>query len=771
MNIRSKPRFSVLPMFAALVLAGLPIGANALSGAIFTTTDDGGIVNENVRYGSKLEVYLDGGPRMNAPASAAALPDGNYYFQVTDPSGKDLLSRDHISCREIKIENGVITEYPGAGGTNYVKQKGVWQAVSCTEYPTNGNKTMAVHEFNSDIDHGGDPLHAMVIQLYPYDDTPNNGGVYKAWITPVGDYDPINEFDDGGGMGAANQPNQEGYQAGNFHGFIPRFAKTDNFKVKEKKPQFGIIALRNYHDANLNCRLDLGEKFIWQWQYGIEDGLNVRNADNTNDESSGDPTTILLKEALGQLNDIWSLDHFRWTEDQDKNLNSQYFTTSGYVHDYQAFSSLNTGPEDPNLWDGDDANDFIQRFVMEMPCPDLFDDGLAPHTSNEFSDFIPAALGVEPLVSSDPQITITLSQVGFANIKVKKIFDTNNNGIQDGNEVGLANWPVRLKYAPSLLESNGGPVPDTISSTVNSDVYAEVVARFGLTADPILENGYANRMTDANGEMTFGVLLPNGYGDAPLTQYPSDYYQVEEATAQGWMATSSITIEFDVRSEASGPDGRQPPIMGNAYLDNSSDPLGDVVFTNICFNEASFGTKGYWHNKNGLGEMETAFVTSYINTLDPYDSETSYFGKGDEPFDGMFTNGTLVDPAYKNDKVTDGISAGAGTVKAEVSHFLIDSNGGGDPREQLAQQLLAFLFNIEYRLGGDAVLMMPGGGTMSTADIVSAAIAAWQGTDAAAQNHYKTLLDTFNNMKVADGNGVKYVPSNPSQCPALPVAY
>ncbi|MEJ2511268.1 MAG: hypothetical protein P8Y72_06680, partial [Anaerolineales bacterium] len=36
------------------------------TGAIFTTTPDGTIVNENVRYESKLEVYLDGGPGPNA---------------------------------------------------------------------------------------------------------------------------------------------------------------------------------------------------------------------------------------------------------------------------------------------------------------------------------------------------------------------------------------------------------------------------------------------------------------------------------------------------------------------------------------------------------------------------------------------------------------------------------------------------------------------------------------------------------------------------------
>ncbi|MCL1051001.1 hypothetical protein L2755_15395 [Shewanella abyssi] len=767
MKLPRKPRCSILAMFTALA-AGIPMVASALSGAIFTTTDDGGIVNENVRYTSKLEVYLDGGPKMNAPATAAALPDGNYYFQVTDPSGKDLLSRDHISCREIKIENGVITEYLGASGLNFVKKQGSWQAVSCTQYPTNGNKTMAVHEFNPDIDHGGDPLYAMVIQLYPYDDTPNKGGVYKAWITPVAAYDPVNDFSDSGGMGAANQPNQEGYQAGNFHGFIPRYAKTDNFKVKEKKPQFGIIAVRNYHDANLNCRLDLGEKFIWQWEYGIEDGLGVRNADSTNDESGGDPSTILLKEALGQLNDTWILDHFRWTEAKDKNLNSDYFTTSGYVHAYQPFTSLNSGPEDPNLWDGDDVNDYIARFTMIMPCPDLFDDGLSPQTANEFSSFIAADLGVVASTNSDPQITLTLGQVGFADIEVTKIFDTNGNGMQDQGEVGIANWPVRLTYAPSLLESNGGPIPDTISSVATPVLYQELVDRFGLTSDPLLVAGIANRVTDSDGKVTLQVLLPNGYGDAPLTQYPTDNYRIEEATAAGWMATSTVMVDFDVRSEASGSDGRLTPIMGNAYLDDSNTPFSGADFTNICFNEVSFGTKGYWHNKNGLGEMMTDFITSYINTLDPYNSETSYFGKGDEPFDGMFTNGDPVAAAYKNDSISAGVSAGAGTPKAEVSHFLIDSNGGGDPKEQLAQQLLAFLFNIEYRLGGDAMVMLPGGGTMSTADIVAAAITAWQGANAADQEHYKTLLDTFNNMKVADGNGVKFVPSDPANCPPLP---
>ena len=54
-------------------------------------------------------------------------------------------------------------------------------------------------------------LGARTVQLIPYLDTPNNGGEYKVWITPVDRYDA---------------------DAGK-HGFVARFSKTDNFKIRE----------------------------------------------------------------------------------------------------------------------------------------------------------------------------------------------------------------------------------------------------------------------------------------------------------------------------------------------------------------------------------------------------------------------------------------------------------------------------------------------------------------------------------------------------------
>jgi hypothetical protein len=157
-----------------------------LSGAIFTTDENGTLVNGNI-YQEKCDVYLDGGPGPNAPATAAGLPDGQYYFQVTDPSGKVLLSTDPVEDRHFRVAGGIIVEELGT------------------------------HNTGIDIDQG-----ALTIQLCPFDDTPNPGGVYKVWVTRIEDFvGDITLVDNG-------------YSPNYFHGFIPAYCKTDNFKIGKK---------------------------------------------------------------------------------------------------------------------------------------------------------------------------------------------------------------------------------------------------------------------------------------------------------------------------------------------------------------------------------------------------------------------------------------------------------------------------------------------------------------------------------------------------------
>lgn len=168
-----------------------------LSWAIFTTDVNGDEVNGNI-YTNARNVYLNGGPPPGAPQTAAGLPNGTYVFQVTDPSGKTVLSTDAAVCRQFTVSNGIITAVVPAGGCE--------------------------HATSLSIDH-----NATTVQLFPFNNTPNNGGEYKAWATPVANY-----LAGCAGLGVPNGLSVVdcGITGGNFHGFIPSHSKTDNFKVK-----------------------------------------------------------------------------------------------------------------------------------------------------------------------------------------------------------------------------------------------------------------------------------------------------------------------------------------------------------------------------------------------------------------------------------------------------------------------------------------------------------------------------------------------------------
>ena len=261
---RSRACLAVLASFSFMAMIATPLSAAPpLSGAIFTTTVDGAIVNENVHYAAKEDVYLDGGPGPHAPSTAAGLPEGDYYFQVTDPSGKDLLSTDHISCRKIHVnEYGVIDQVYSGTNYYYSNPDHAWMSVPCQ------------HQQGIDVDHS--ELGAITVQLFPYDDTPNNGGVYKAWVTPVADYTGDPNFVP---VDKKDSVNGENYQPGDYHGFVPASSKTDNYKVKKKGPPYvsPVISVRKFHDANLNSVWDYGEEEVTGWAVQVTDPLGVTN--------------------------------------------------------------------------------------------------------------------------------------------------------------------------------------------------------------------------------------------------------------------------------------------------------------------------------------------------------------------------------------------------------------------------------------------------------------------------------------------------------------
>jgi hypothetical protein len=219
--------------------------AFGLSGAIFTTLEDGSAVNHNI-YEDAQDVYLDGGPGQNAPAWAAGLPEGWYYYQITDPPGKKLLSTESVKCRCFHVNGYHVIDYVCSAE---IEGKGKKEPVSCE------------HQTGIDQDH--EELGAITVQLYPFNETPNNGGVYKVWATPVecfqGDPEKVDN-------------------PGQFHGFIPSCSKTDVFKVNKGKPcDPGIINIVKIDDSNANGIKDEGEEEINGWPMLVIDPLGVEN--------------------------------------------------------------------------------------------------------------------------------------------------------------------------------------------------------------------------------------------------------------------------------------------------------------------------------------------------------------------------------------------------------------------------------------------------------------------------------------------------------------
>lgn len=215
-------------LFAATALSA------QVSGAIFTSTSTGTTVNGNL-YDSKSDVYLNGGPQNTK--DPGLVPDGTYYFQVTDPSGAVLLSKDDISCRQVVVTGGRIvgvpTTAPPATCVDGYHNLGTFNSA-------NGEQPIELCNPNSSK------------CSTDFADTPNPGGEYKAWLTPVANYSPD-----------PNPLHCSSKNANVVYGFCDSDSKTDNFKIKT--PTAATVVVCKFNDENGNGAQDTGEPLIPFW--------------------------------------------------------------------------------------------------------------------------------------------------------------------------------------------------------------------------------------------------------------------------------------------------------------------------------------------------------------------------------------------------------------------------------------------------------------------------------------------------------------------------
>lgn len=204
----SRSRFAKL---IALAIAGIcfvsgaDLRAAGLQGAIFST-NTAGATDLNI-FTSKESVYLNGGPRNGG---AAGLPDGSYYVKVTEPGGALLgTSVGTLNETPVHVTGGIF---------DFVYQ--LWAIVGKASDATQG-----------------------------YDDSTNNGGEYKIWVSKTADF---------------------------------ASSKTDNFKVNTTggadpgaDPLTAELCVDKFYDANANGILDINESYIDGWQFKIGEDIHL----------------------------------------------------------------------------------------------------------------------------------------------------------------------------------------------------------------------------------------------------------------------------------------------------------------------------------------------------------------------------------------------------------------------------------------------------------------------------------------------------------------
>lgn len=222
MSVPPVLRLLALSVFAAPAFAQSP-------GSVSILNRLGQHVDGN-SFARKDAAYLSAGP--GPSCLAAGLADGDYYFQITDPAGSVLLTRDAIAERAVRVTGGALSAYLG------------------TTRPSANNG----------------PCGALNLRLAPFATTPYPSGEYKLWLTRVQDYDA------GGSQ---------------LFGFDPAHSKSGIFRVYAAGPQSVIQGQKFFdHDENgaWNPGTDPLEVAIGGWRVdllrnGVLDGTTYTDSD------------------------------------------------------------------------------------------------------------------------------------------------------------------------------------------------------------------------------------------------------------------------------------------------------------------------------------------------------------------------------------------------------------------------------------------------------------------------------------------------------------
>ncbi len=531
--------------FAAITLMLCSLGVLAQVPGIVTTVDASSTAVSI--FSDKEDVFFTAGPTTSGCPFTQFVPDGRYYFQVTDLSGTRLLSSDPVAERAVTVHNGVLSSYGGT--THSTEAQG--------------------------------PCGALAVGLAPFRDAGNLVASYLLWLTPVSHFEgDATQIDPVCGSGC-------------FHGFRPEFSLTTSFRVEDKRfceDTFCVSGVK-FEDRNGNGLRDSGEPGL--------PGVEIHASDV--DDASRAPLTGLTN-ADGSFQ-VCGLEHatdfrvietipfgYQQTAPNDRRVSRRLIALDrGYFVQGcdQNFSGLDFGNQlIPNAIGGIKFEDLNANGVRDPGEP-----GLAGFNIN----LTPAAPG------SPPAQTVTTDANGnflFTNVSPGGyiLSETPRQGFS--LTVPAANSiAVTLASGGSSIDNVFGNFRGVLTGTITGTKFLDVnangvrdagepglpgvtITRTASINDPTGAN--LSAVTDADGNFSFAAVP---FGTFTLTEtVPTGFVQ----TAPPPPGTIAATLNFAQRSSSGNLFGNRTlgemvsgvkfnDVNGNGVRDSGEEGLSGVT--------------------------------------------------------------------------------------------------------------------------------------------------------------------------------------------------